>query len=73
MANEIVLVQPLHHDDNGAGAFIVYPAVKGVAEPVVGRLPLGGGQRLLWLEGIVDHDDVGPPSVSTPPFDVASR
>ena len=50
MANEIVLVQSLHNDDQGAGTFVVEPAVERVAEPIVGRLPLGVGQRILRLQ-----------------------
>ena len=49
MANEIILVQPLHDDDDGAVALVVEPAVEGVVKPVVGRLPLGVGERFLGL------------------------
>src|SRR5690242_17248684 len=41
MANEIVLVQPLHNNDNDAVTLVVEPAVEGVAEPIVGGIPLG--------------------------------
>jgi hypothetical protein len=40
----------------------VEAAVEGVAEPLVGGLPLGIGQRLLRLQRIVDQNDVGAAS-----------
>jgi len=40
MAREIVLVQPVHDQDDRPHPSVVQPAVKGVVEPVVGRLPL---------------------------------
>ena len=62
MANEIVLVQPLHNDDNGACTLVVEPTVESVAEPLVCGLPLGVGQRFLRLQRVVDQDDVGAAS-----------
>jgi len=40
VAGEIVLVQPVHDQDDRTAAGVVQPAVKGVVEPVVGCLPL---------------------------------
>src|SRR5271163_2618338 len=62
MADEVVLVQPLHDNDNSATALVVKPAVEGVDEPVVGGLPLRLGERLLRLQGVIDQDDVGTAS-----------
>jgi hypothetical protein len=62
MANEVVLVQPLHDDDNSATTLVVEPAVAGVAEPLVAGVPLRPGERFLRLQGIIDQDDVGAAS-----------
>ena len=47
MADEVVLVQPLHDDDNGAVALVVEPAIEGVVKPLVGRFSLRLRERLL--------------------------
>jgi hypothetical protein len=73
VSDEVVLVQPLHDDDNGAVTLVVEPAIKGVIVPLVGGLSLRVGERLLRLQRIVDDDDVGAPSSRTPPVEVASR
>jgi hypothetical protein len=62
VADEVVLVQPLHDDDDHATALVVESAVEGVDEPLVAGLPLSLGKRLLRLQGIVDQDDVGAAS-----------
>jgi hypothetical protein len=62
VADEVVLVQPLHDDDNGAATLVVEPAVKRVIVPLVGGSSLRVGERLLRLQRIVDDDDVGAPS-----------
>ena len=49
MADEIVLVQPLHDDDNGAIALVVEPAVERMVVPFVGGLPLSVGQGFVGL------------------------
>src|SRR6516165_7323228 len=56
MADEIVLVQPLHDDDDGATALVIEPAVESVHEPLVAGLPLRLGvivetwsDRRCWL------------------------
>src|SRR5215469_17956457 len=38
VADQIVLVQPMHDQDDGAVSLVVQPAVEGMVEPVVGRL-----------------------------------
>ena len=59
MADEVILVQPVHDQDNRTRPLVVQPAVEGVVEPLVRRPPLGLRQRLLRLQRIVDDDDVG--------------
>ena len=54
-------MQPVHDHDDRTAAGVVQPAVEGVVEPVVGRLPLGLRQRLLGLQRVVDDDDVRTP------------
>src|SRR5271155_1988739 len=62
MADEVVLVQPLHDNYNSATALVVEPAVEGVDEPVVGGVSLRLGERLLRLQGVIDQDDIGTAS-----------
>jgi hypothetical protein len=66
MTDKIVLVQPLHDNDDGAGTLVIEPAVEGVAEPFIGSLPLRVGQRLLRLQRIVNQNDVGAASSEHP-------
>jgi hypothetical protein len=73
MADQIIFVQPLHDDDNGAVLFVVLPAVEGVIVPVVSGVPLGVGERLLGFQWIIDQMKSAPRPVSTPPFELASR
>ena len=40
MADQIVLVQPLHDDDDGAMPLVVEPAVERVVKPLFGSPPL---------------------------------
>jgi hypothetical protein len=49
VAGEIVLVQPVHDQDDGARELVVEPAVERVVVPFVRRLPLGLRQCLLGL------------------------
>jgi len=62
VADGIVFVQPLHDDDDGAVTLVVDPAVEGVVVPLVGPLALRVRQGLLWLQWIIDQDDVGAAS-----------
>ena len=66
MADQVVFVQALHDDDDGAAPLVVEPAVEGMAEPVVGGLPLRVGERLLGFQRIIDQDDVGAASGQHP-------
>ena len=47
VADKIVLVQPLHDDDDGAMPFVVQAAVERVVKPPVGGSSLRLGERLL--------------------------
>ena len=62
VADEVVLMEPLHNQEDGAGALVVEPAVEGVDEPLVAGLPLRLGERLFGLQRIIDRDDVGAAS-----------
>src|SRR5580704_18282906 len=62
MADQIVLVQALHKNDDAAGALVIEPSVKGVIVPVVGRLALGCRERLIGLQRVINNDDIGAPS-----------
>jgi hypothetical protein len=62
VADQVVFVQPLHDDDDGAMPLVVEPAVQGMIEPLIGGLPLRFGERLLRLQRIIDQDDVGAAS-----------
>jgi hypothetical protein len=59
VAREVVLVQPVHDEDDRPGVLVVEAAVEGVVEPFVGRLALRLRQRLLGFRRVVDDDDVG--------------
>ena len=59
VADEVIFMQPLHDDDDGAMPLVILPAVESVVEPFVAGAPLRVGQRLVRLEGIVDQDDIG--------------
>jgi hypothetical protein len=73
VAHQIILVQPVHDQHDGAGKLVVEAAVEGVVIPFVGRPALRLRQGFLGLERIVDDDDSAPRPVSTPPTEVASR
>jgi hypothetical protein len=73
VADEVVLVQPLHDDDDGAVALVIEPAVKGVVVPLVGGFALRVGERLLGFSGSSIRMMSAPRPVSTPPVEVASR
>ena len=61
MTGEVILMQPVHDQDDGTRQLVVQPAVEGVVVPFVGRPALRLRQRLLGFERIVDDDDVGTP------------
>jgi hypothetical protein len=62
MAGEVVLVQAVHDQHDGAPELVVEAAVEGVVVPLVRRLALGLRQGLLGLQRVVDEDQVGAAS-----------
>ena len=59
VAHEVVLVQPLHDDDDAPSALVVEPAVEGVGVPIIGGIPSRLGERLFRLQRVIDQDEVG--------------
>jgi hypothetical protein len=62
VANEVVLVQALHNDNDRTSALVIESAIECVGEPLVAGLPQCLGERLLRLQRIVDYDDVSTAS-----------
>jgi hypothetical protein len=62
MADEVVLVQPLHDNDDRAVPLVVEAAVKGVIVPCIGTVSLRCGERLVGLQRVIDDDHVGAAS-----------
>jgi len=54
MADEVVLVQPLHDDDYPAGAFVIEPAVQRVGKPFIGGFALYVGKSLVRPQRVID-------------------
>jgi hypothetical protein len=73
VADKVVLVQPLHDDDDGAAALVVKPAVEGVGVPIIGGISSRIGERLLRLQRVIDQDKVGAAPGQPPPVEVARR
>ena len=74
VADEIVFVQPLHDDDDGAMPLVVEPAVEGVVEPLVGGFAAAPSESASsGFSGSSIRMMSAPRPVSTPPFEVASR
>ena len=59
VADQIVLVQPVHDHHDRTLLLVVEATVEGMVEPLVGRPPLALRQGLLGLQRIVDDDQVG--------------
>jgi hypothetical protein len=59
VADQIVLVQPVHDQNDRTLLLVVEPAVEGMVKPLVGRPPLDLREGLLGLQRVVDDDDVG--------------
>ena len=59
MAGQIVLVQPLHDQQDAALLLVVQPAEQGGVEPLVDPDPGRVRERLVRLERVVDDDQVG--------------
>src|SRR3981189_1217767 len=58
VADEVVLVQPLHDDDDAPSALVVEPAVEGVGVPIIGGIPSRLGERLLRLRWVITQAHV---------------
>ena len=69
-ARQVHLVQPLHDHHNGAGGGIVEARAQRAVEPLVGRLALGVGERLVGRQRIVHDQRVAPLPVAVPPIEV---
>ena len=59
MADQVVLMQPLHDDDDGAVPLVVESAVESMDEPLVAGVPLCVRERLVRLQRIVNQNYVG--------------
>jgi hypothetical protein len=57
-ANEVVLVEPLHHDDHGPFGWVIEARHQRALEPVVDGIADRVGGRLHRLKRIIDDDDV---------------
>jgi len=66
VADEVVLVEPLHDDDDGATALVIEPAVEGMDEPLVAGLPQRLGERVLGFQRVIDQNEVGATSGQYP-------
>jgi hypothetical protein len=62
MSDQIVLMQALHDHDNGARGLVVEAAQQRIVVPFVDRVAPGLRQGIIWLERIVDDDDVSTTS-----------
>jgi hypothetical protein len=62
MANQVVLVQPLHHDYNASMRLIIEAAEQHIVEPRIGGLPTCFGMSFICFLRIVDYDNVRAPS-----------
>src|SRR5215510_3165092 len=66
VADQVVLVQPLHDQNDAAGELVIEPAYKRVVVPVVAGVTARIRECLIWLERIVDDDEVGTASCEHP-------
>ena len=56
--DQVVLMQPLHDDDDAARILIIEPAVQGVVVPGIRSVALRFRQRFIRLQWIVDDDEI---------------
>jgi hypothetical protein len=70
---QVVLVQPVHDQDDRTRKLVVQSAAERVVVPLVGRLPLGLRERFLGLQRSSMTIMSAPRPVSTPPTEVAMR
>jgi hypothetical protein len=66
MAGEIILVEPLHDQDNCACYLVVEPLENILIEPAVDVIALDVGLARRRLQGIVDNDQTGTASGDWP-------
>ena len=57
-ADEIILMQTLHNNNDDSIPLVILPAVEGVVEPFIDRFALGFRQCLVGLQRVVDNDEV---------------
>jgi hypothetical protein len=60
---KVVFLLPLHDQHDGPAALVVLSVVEGMVEPLIGRLPLRVGKRLLQPQRIVDQNCPLPPCI----------
>jgi len=56
--DKVVLVEPLHDQNDAAGLLVIEATEQGVVVPFVDRLALRIGESLVGLERIVDDNEV---------------
>jgi hypothetical protein len=69
VADQIILVQPVHDQDDRTLPLVIEATVEGMVEPLVCRPPLALRQRLFGFQRIIDDDQVG----AAPGQDPANR
>src|SRR5262249_50589870 len=58
VSGEVILMQPLHHQDDRISGLVVEPTEERGIEPLLYRLAAGLGRGIGWLLGIVNDDQV---------------
>ena len=58
VTREIIFMQTLHHDDDGARLFVVEPGDQRAAVPIDHALARGRGERLFGFQRIVDNNQI---------------
>ena len=62
MAHEVILVEPLHDDDDATVPLVVEAGQQGVVVPVVDSLSLGFRQCFIRLQWVIDNQVVRAPA-----------
>src|SRR5262249_32576983 len=73
VADQVVLVESLHHNDDAACAFVVEPREQGVVVPVVDRPSAASESASSGFNGSSMMITSAPRPVRTPPTEVAMR
>src|SRR5690349_15045324 len=58
MADQIVLMEALHHDDDDSSFGVVQPAYERVVEPLIGAAPLCLGEHIVWRLHVVEDENI---------------